>query len=341
MTDKYFPSDYDELTTLASADKLAVIDASESIDSRKLKWSYYSTLLTDIVRDAGIFFGHTPAGYLFNGYLDVSVSSGDITVAVKTLSGSNPSATDPVYVRIGDVEHELTAALSVTISAGTNTFNSGSSELATHAVPYWVYLGYNSTDGVVIGVARFPYATVYSDFSITATNEKYCAISTITSAGASDVYQMVGYFEATLSAGAGYTWSSPTNIKSWPITQSGLMTYTPTPSASGSMTWTSVTIGRADYIINGRNIDITVRGNGTTGGTASNALYYTVPFGTTDTSNAPLGYGTVVDNASAPTPARVTIGSGTPQIIQTYKADNSNFALAAGKTSNIHIAYDI
>lgn len=150
-----------------------------------------------------------PQGFLINGKISVTDAAG-ITVAVKTLAGSDPSASDPVYVRIGDTVRTISSALSVAKADGTNWCNAGSAELATKEIDYFVYLGYNATDGVVIGFSRYPGANSYDDFSATSTNEKYCAISTITNAAATDYYEVVGRFAATLSAGAGYTWSVPT-----------------------------------------------------------------------------------------------------------------------------------
>lgn len=152
---------------------------------------------------------YAPQGFLINGKIEVTDAAG-ITVAIKTLAGTDPSASDPVYVRIGDTVRTISAALSVSKADGTNWCNAGSAELATKEIDYFVYLGYNATDGVVLGFSRFPGANQYSDFSATTTNEKYCAISTITNAAATDYYENVGRFAATLSAGAGYTWSVPT-----------------------------------------------------------------------------------------------------------------------------------
>jgi hypothetical protein len=151
-----------------------------------------------------------PDGTMLNGRIVPSVASNDLTVALKGMDGNDPSATNPVYVRIDDEVRSITSALSVTKSAGTNWCNAGSSELATKEIDYFVYLGYNATDGVVLGFSRIPYGTRYDSFSATTTNEKYCAISTITTAAAGDYYVNVGRFAATLSAGAGYTWSVPT-----------------------------------------------------------------------------------------------------------------------------------
>ena len=153
---------------------------------------------------------NAPEGFLINGKIVPSVANNDLTVALKGLDGNDPSASNPVYCRIGDTVHTITAALSVTKADGTNWFNAGSAELATKEIDYFVYLGYNATDGVVIGFARIPYATAYSQFSTTTTEERYCAISTITNAASGDVYTVIGRFAATLSAGAGYTWTVPT-----------------------------------------------------------------------------------------------------------------------------------
>ncbi len=151
-----------------------------------------------------------PEATLINGKFVASVSSNNLTVALKGMDGNDPSASNKVYVRIGDTVRTVQAALSVTKNAATNWFNSGGSELATLEVDYFVYLGYNATDGVVIGFSRIPFARQYSDFSVTTTNEKYAAISTITTAASTDYYENIGRFAATLSAGAGYTWTVPT-----------------------------------------------------------------------------------------------------------------------------------
>jgi len=171
-----------------------------------------------------------PQGHLINGKIAVTDAAG-ITVAIKTLAGNDPSETDPVFVRIGDTVHMLTAALSVSKADGTNWMNAGSAELATKEIDYFVYLGYNATDGVVIGFSRYPGANSYDDFSATTTNEKYCAISTITNAAATDYYEVIGRFAATLSAGAGYTWSVPTytakNLIQRPIYETRWLSWTP------------------------------------------------------------------------------------------------------------------
>ena len=171
-----------------------------------------------------------PQGFLQNGKIVVTDAAG-ITVAIKTLAGTDPSATDPVYVRIGDTVRTISSALSVSKADGTNWMDAGSAELATKEIDYFVYLGYNATDGVTIGFSRIPGANQYSDFSVTTTNEKYAAISTITNAASTDYYEVIGRFAATLSAGAGYTWSVPTytaiNIIQRPIYETRSLNISP------------------------------------------------------------------------------------------------------------------
>lgn len=197
-----------------------------------------------------------PQGFLQNGKISPTVSSNNLTVAIKTLAGTDPSSSDPVYVRIGDTVRTISAALSVTKNAGTNWCASGDTRYATYERDYFVYLGYNATDGVVIGFSAYPGASQYDDFSATTTNEKYCAISTITTAAATDYYEVIGRFAATLSAGAGYTWTVPTftskNLKQYPIRTSRYLSYLPTGPTGATMT------GR--YMVDETTVDLTIKG---------------------------------------------------------------------------------
>jgi len=229
-----------------------------------------------------------PEGFLLNGKIVPSVASNNLTVAIKTLAGTDPSVTDPVYVRIGDTVRSITSALSVTKNAATNWFNAGSAELATKEIDYFVYLGYNATDGVVIGFSRIPYANSYDDFSATTTNEKYCAISTITSASATDYYNVIGRFAATLSAGAGYTWSVPTftaiNLIQRPIWETRLLTYLPIFSVS---TGTAPVFSSSSgfYSLIGRNARVSVNfdGDGGTDGSGAGDVSVSAPMAVSTT----------------------------------------------------------
>lgn len=200
-----------------------------------------------------------------------------------TCPGNVPiSPTSPAYVYIGAAWRELTAQPTTpTMANGTNWFNSGSAELATKEIDYFVYLGYNAIDGVVMGVSRIPYATKYSDFSTTSTNEKYCRIGNIAHASANDEYHVIGRFAATLSAGAGYTWSlpgfTPLNLIQHPIHESRVKTWAPAISSGGGVP-TSWTITASNYLIRMSTIyawlDLTV----TNKGTATGLLVASLPF---------------------------------------------------------------
>lgn len=239
--------------------------------------STYGVLLSSVISDSRAYnlaLLSGPAGNVHNGMFQVTVAANAITVALKTLAGADPSATAPVAVRIGNVVYTVTAALSITKNAGTNWFNSGSAELATKEVDYFVYLGRNATDGVTLGFARIPYATSYGDFNTTSTNERYAAISTITNAAGDDPYVVIGRFAAILSASASYNWSIPSltnvNVIQRPIFETRRLTWVPTfVGYTGA-----VTITTATYQIVGRMLKISISFSGTSNATN---LTYTVP----------------------------------------------------------------
>jgi len=221
--------------------------------------------------------GNPQQGFLINGRLSITVSSNNITVALKNLAGNDPSVSDPVFCRIQNTVRSVTSALSVTKNAGTNWFNSGSTELATNEIDYFVYLGYNATDGVVIGFSRI-IGNQYSDFSTTTTNEKYAAISTITTAAATDYYELVGRFAATLSATAAFNWSVPTftaiNLIQRPIYETRILTSVASGTGFSSKTSDTITY----QVVQGMVRIISIITAGTSNATT---LTYTHPFNST------------------------------------------------------------
>jgi hypothetical protein len=228
-------------------------------------------------------------GFSSNLQIVPSVASNNLTVAIKTMAGADPSSTSPVTVRIGNTLRTITAALSVTKNAGTNWFGSGAAELATLEMDYFVYLGYNATDGVTLGFARIPYARQYSDFSVTTTNEKFGAISTITNAASTDYYENVGRFAATLSAGGGYTWTVPTftaiNLLNRPVFNSRWSNWTPTVTASSGSGY--ATTPTCKYMLDNSTVYFTLSVLVATLGSAAGTMTITLPF----TPIANSGYG--------------------------------------------------
>ena len=176
-------------------------------------------------------------GQMINGKIVPTVTSNNITLTLVGNNGSALSATNIAYAMIGGTVRTINAPLSVTVNAGVNTFNSGSAELATKEIDYFVYLGYNATDGATLGFSRIPYGTCYGDFSATATNEKYCAISSIAHAASTDYYNVIGRFAATLGVSATYYWTVPAytsiNLIQRPIFETRWLTWT------GTLVWTA------------------------------------------------------------------------------------------------------
>ena len=172
-----------------------------------------------------------PQGQADNYKITTSVVTNDLTVALKTLAGADPSAADPIKVRIGNTVQTISAALSTTKNDGTNWCNAGGTEMATQDVDFFVYLiqetGANA--GTKIGFSRIPSARVMSDFVNTNTNEKYIAGNWV-NFNATDVVENIGRFNATLSATATFQWSIPATsiIISRPIFETRWLTWTPT-----------------------------------------------------------------------------------------------------------------
>lgn len=118
-----------------------------------------------------------------------------------------------------------------------------------------------------------------------------------------------------------------------PIGYPHWFTWTPSYSASGSMTFTTVTTNQAKFNIVGKTLYFQISCNGTTGGTASNSLYVTMPvmnaidsgstsYGFTALSRDGAGYlgGICGDQTSS-----------SPHGIYIQKYDASNFGLGTNR----------
>lgn len=235
---------------------------------------------------------------LINGKITVSVASNNLTVAIKTLGGDDPSASDPVYVRIAGTVRSITAALSVTTNAATNWFDAGGTEVAAKACQYFVYLMWNTTDSAVdIGFARIPYGETYADFSSTSTNFRYLPYAGSAPASTDDVVN-IGRFTATLSAGEGYTWSisGSGSVINHPIFHTDWLSWVPSYDTGYSGTPTTTL---AKYQISNRKAHIILSCTGT-----SNNAFLTITQPVPGSSTAENMYfaarvtdsGTVQDN---------------------------------------------
>jgi hypothetical protein len=222
-----------------------------------------------------------PEGFMQNGQIVRTVASNNLTVALKTKAGNDPSAISPVFVNIAGKTRKVTSALSVTLNSGTNQFLAGSAVTAAREIDYFTYMGYRvASDTVFLAFARLPYFATYADASATIANQAYLAY-TGSAPASTDLLQVIGRFNATKSASAGFNWSVPATsvIVNKPITESRWLTWQPTYSASGSMTFTSVTTSFAKYIVRSPGVfEIALRAVGTVGGTISNQIDSTLPF---------------------------------------------------------------
>lgn len=138
-----------------------------------------------------------------------TVSSGNLTVAIKNYLWNDPTSAVPVKIQIGDTVRTITSALSFTNSAWFNWWNTWSTELATKEVDWFCYFVWRSWESAVrLTASRFPTATTYNDFNIDGLNEKW-NLGNFASPVSTDAVVNIGRFNAILSGGAWYTWSIP------------------------------------------------------------------------------------------------------------------------------------
>lgn len=122
--------------------------------------------------------------------------------------------------------------------------------------------------------------------------------------------------------------------------QSGILSWTPTFTPGGSMTYSSVTLNNAHYNRQGKIIHFNISVTGTTGGTASNTISFTVPT-SAQVSTIQIGGGAA---------GFIFDGSGTyrggiwrfitQSTIEVSKYDQSNFGLGADRGFQINGWYE-
>ena len=258
-----------------------------------------------------------------------SISSWNLTVALKNYLWQNPSVTTPVKVQIWDTVRTIIWPLNIIINAWSNYFNLWSSELATKEVDFFVYLKYNTSDTHInMIISRIPYWVVWSDFIFDSLNEKWTLWNT--NNVSTDKVINIGRFSAILSAGAWYTWSTPSawfQVINHHINESKWLDWVPTPWTIWSMTYSWVTYSYAKYKIVSNSIFFTINWIWTTWWTASKYISSTLPF----TSNFPLYAWTVVNDWSWDIWGAILINNAS-NILYTYRYDWVNYWLWASRT---------
>lgn len=118
----------------------------------------------------------------------------------------------------------------------------------------------------------------------------------------------------------------------------GFIDYTPTYTGSGSLTMTSVTTHIARYTVRGRLCHIQLEFTGTTGGTASNVIFASLPI-TNANDMIQLAY--VVDGAGDPSPAPLGYINTTGGNVGFLKYSAGNFGLGTGRQCRVTFEYQI
>lgn len=220
-----------------------------------------------------------PDGTMLNLKLNVTVSSDDLVVALKTHAGTDPSATDPGYVKINGTVRSVTASTSFTLADGTSWFAMGGVAFGGKENDYFAYLVWDSNSSIVaISASRIPLGKTVNatDFSTTTTNERHLVNYSNFTVG--DDMVNIGRFAATLSlSGTSHLWTVPTfsteNLIQSPIGYTRVVSTAPT--------FTNITIGDGTqthfYTINGKLV--TMFGKVTLGSTSSigGAVTITIP----------------------------------------------------------------
>lgn len=208
------------LVGLHDAGALTSADDVEEVIAEILaaNWVSTSRLASNSVTPLKLATTSPPIGKMVNGRLDVSVAANALTVALKTRAGTDPSATDPVYILFRDATLTSGDSAVLTITAATSfTVSSGSTLGTSGGVAHRVYIGM-ANDG---GTGRlFAYNPGEGSSHIALDEGRQYSSTTEGGAGGADsegvlysaaafsskAISLLGYFEST-QATAG-TWAT-------------------------------------------------------------------------------------------------------------------------------------
>ena len=276
---------------------------------------------------------------LVNGYISRTVSSNNLVLAIKTIAGADPSATDPVYCRIGNSVRIITAALSVTATAGTDIFGFNASGALSNQ-DLFVYLGYRAAGPTVfIAASRRPAGVTYADFSGTATSPSYLIYSGSAPASTDEV-ENIGRVNATTSGTASYNWTVPATsiVISRPIFETRLLTWVPTYTGY-SANPTSVLY---NYILRGNIVTLFIS-EGSSGTSNANTIIMLLPFTALTVTNGNwVTYGFGLDNTSTAGSALIQVLTG-GTTLAAYKDAAANVWTTSGgkRIQSAQIEYPI
>lgn len=228
MAQKTFPNNYDEKELISDDDLFLLADSQSWLRLKKIKWSR--------IRQNN--------GDLYKYSIVPSISSWNLTVALKNYLWQDPSVTTPVKVQIWDTVRTITSALSVALSSWWNWLNLWSSELATKENDIFVYLYYSTVSNAVwFGFSRLPSGHFGNDFTL-ANDVSEKSIPRTIANNNTDIFKNIGRFSAILSAGAWYTWSTPSawfQVINYYINETKWLDYVTTIYGAGWSSWSFAT----------------------------------------------------------------------------------------------------
>jgi len=215
---------------------------------------------------------------LLNGKIVPSVASNNLTVAIKTLTDTDPSATNPVGIWIGNTLRWITSALSITANGGTNYLGLGATELQTQTNNLFAYLQWNTTtNSLNLLLSKYCHAKKMSTFTNSNTNEKG-AIGIVNYNSNNDVV-LIDRFDAVLNASN--NWTSAGNVYGQPILETDWLTFEGS-IYGGSTRWTKGNgTTQCRYKITGNTITVThlITLGSTSSIPATSTLHLDTPFG--------------------------------------------------------------
>lgn len=277
--------------SLVDADKFIIGDSAASNASKSVLWSVIKSVMRTFMES---YWGDSQRTKYI---ISPSVSSNNLTLAIKYIDGNDATTTNKIVFRVGNTEYTLSAAVSFTKNAATNWCNLGSAELAALPHDLFVYAidETGASAGLKFGFSRIPYATTMGDFVNTSTNEKYIA-GNWTNFNSTDAVVNIGRFRAQLSASASFNWSIPTaKVINRPIFLTDTLNWTPTLTGYSANPTNTV----YEYRIENNYMECWFResSNGTSNATS---ITETLPFTCKTLANAEYdGQGAGIDNGGA------------------------------------------
>ena len=168
---------------------------------------------------------------------------------------------------------------------------------------------------------------------LTQTTVKYFYIRSVSYSAPNTTVTITGGIDYTLvsaviSANFYSKVENPQGFPDW-------FNYTPTFSASGSMTYSSISITHAKFSIKGRTVHVDIRATGTTGGTASNTLLFTLPIEAIISSTTGTGVFSDPGNIGV----LIFLNSTTECSIRRY--DSTNLSLGASRAMVANAVYEM